>query len=745
MRKLVVVAIASLASLTGGVAHAIPYETFIDVDDEASLQDLLASQDISQETFDQLLDLLDRGVELNEAGRAELYALPNLTYEDVDKIIAFRELQNGYIKDPADLVASEVITQEKLFSIASFLVVRARKAGFKPKGWVRVMTRMSLKDHVLPPIALRGRFTADKHWTAGFGATFSRLQIGDPTYDPNRDALVADPAGYQVHLPKLFVKYEDDAISAIAGTFRAGFGQRLVFDNSLDYTPNGLYLDDQIYYSADLTSDCRFSAGELDTSPCDGPAGNQYVTPDWNFRQGLLGAGIGAKRLDVGSGWLQLYGWGSISRRDIYQYELFDAGKCKDPHDDGDLACAAPDVYVRPAGDPLAPTARFSFTTLPNVFSERLAGMNASYFADRRNSIGLTAYVANEANLIEGITLDTQEWSRLPTGRTFGAGGANFNFGKGAIDLGGEVALSGDKMPDSMTADHGPAHGGGGVAGILRMTATRKKEELEATLRYYSIDYANPFARPIAQSDEFEGQRARDELGARLRYVRSSKTFNLRAQLDVWVPPSTFDNPTNAPELHTTPKLDTYVRADVRTTDEVRLGLSLRYQDKDLQGGGHDQCYEIASATTTDGLTIPCSGRQLTTIARGTYTVDRTLAFTLQLEHQLLDDNVLDPSAFRTDVAAWFITQWRPVKELSVRARVRYLDEAFNDKRPGKDPDSYLERSVSSVVDAGYKLRKSDEARFRIDVKDYLDHRASSLMRDPNPEVTFWLTYEAHL
>ena len=51
--------------------------------------------------------------------------------------------------------------------------------------------------------------------------------------------------------------------------------------------------------------------------------------------------------------------------------------------------------------------------------------------------------------------------------------------------------------------------------------------------------------------------------------MRTSKALNVRAQFDLWVPPSTFSNPTNAPELHVTPKLDTYVRADVRTTDRL--------------------------------------------------------------------------------------------------------------------------------------------------------------------------------
>src|SRR4026208_2444155 len=96
-------------------AGATPYETFVDVDDQSDLEDLLAAGDLTQDTFDELLDLLQTGGDLqtadqrldlsqtgadpNAADRATLYALPNLTYQDVDAIIAFRDKQNGVIKD----------------------------------------------------------------------------------------------------------------------------------------------------------------------------------------------------------------------------------------------------------------------------------------------------------------------------------------------------------------------------------------------------------------------------------------------------------------------------------------------------------------------------------------------------------------------------------------------------------------------------------------------------------------------
>lgn len=723
-------------------AHAIQYETFIDVDDEGDLQDLLLANDITQDTFDELLDLLDQGVDLNTADRAGLYALPNLTYEDVDKILAYRDLQNGVIKDPADLVSAGAITQEKLLAISAFLTQeQGDKNPWIPRGYVKLQARYGLFEKLLPATALRARFNWGKHIQAGLAGELTRLEIGDPTYDPNRDALIADPRSNQLHLRKAYVKYEDDDYELIGGSFRAGFAQRLVFDNSRHYTPNGFVPDDQIYYSADFTSDCKFSNGEQPDNPCDvGNAGNQYTVPDWNFRDGLLGVGAAIKRLELSTGWLQFYAWASASRRDIYQYELVDRKNCPDPHDDSNPACDAPAVYVRePGADPLAPLNKFSFTTLPNVFREDLVGMNSTFFADRRNSVGVTAYAANSANLVGGIDLDTQEWSHIPTGHEYAAAGANVAFGKGAFDFGAEAAYSYDNLPRT----DGAAAGGGGPAVIVRGVTSRKKEELEVSFRYLSTNYANPYARPIAQLDEFEGQRARDELGGRVRYVRSSKLFNVRALLDVWVPPSTFRD--DSPAGHATPKLDTYVRADVRTTEELKLGLWVRYQDKDLEQGGHDQCFETTTDTTMAGEPVPCSGRQLTTIARATYAEDRTWSIQALFEHQLLDDKTLDPNAFRQDIAAWVIGVYRPTDRIRLRARLRYFDEAINDHRAGKDPNSYLETSMNAALEANIGLRKRDLLHVRFDIKDYLDNRASTLVRDPNPEMAIWASYEYHL
>jgi hypothetical protein len=730
-------------------AHATPYETFVDIEDQADLDDLLAAGDITTDTYDELLDLLANGVDLNTADRAQLYALPNLTYEDVDAIIAYREAQKGVISDPAGLVAAGAITENKLFAIAAFIVVRQADSRFAIRGFAQLMTRYTPSDtdtdFDTPPFATRGRFSMFKHMRFGYAATVTRLRIGDPTFDPNRDALIAERPSTQLHVPKIYVQWETDEVSLIAGTFRAGFGQRLVFDNSSRYTPNGFTPDDQLFFSTDLATICRESSAEL-PSPCTGAARYEYVTPDWRWRDGLFGVGAGLKRLAVGDGWLQLHGWASSARRSVYQYELYDRRKCVDdtgkaktPYDDDDPGCAAPPVFVRPEGDLLDPTTRHSFQTLPNVFRENLAGFNVGYWADRRNAVGLTGYYAEQSNLLDGVDLDAQEWSRIPIGLAYGAAGANFSLGRGAIDVFGEFAYTYDKSPDPV----GPVEGGGGPGAVVRITHTQKRQEIEGTLRYYGIDHENPYSRPISQADELDGSRARDEMGGRIRYTKTDKLYSVRSAIDIWTPLTTMKNKAILGRSRPQLKLDSYVRADVRTSHELWAGLWLRFQDKDLQEGGQDECFEVSIEETEDGETVPCQGRQLTSIARVRYQPDKKLHFTAMLQHQLLDDEALtNGKKFRQDWGAWLIALWHPAPRTRFRGRVRYLDES-SDLLGGDDAN--LETSIAFQLDAAFGVREKDTIRVRVDSKKFLDDRTSTKDRDPNPDFQLWLQYEAKL
>src|SRR5690606_29261811 len=142
----------------------------------------------------------------------------------------------------------------------------------------------------------------------GLAGVLTRSRVDDVRYDPNRDALSAEPARPRGYLPKVYVQWEDDHYNFLLGTYRAGFGQRLTFDNTRNYTPNGIYRDSTIFARpVRLTRLCKESAGELSASPCAGELGDTDVTPGCRWHETLQGVAVGVKKLDRPVCWLQAY------------------------------------------------------------------------------------------------------------------------------------------------------------------------------------------------------------------------------------------------------------------------------------------------------------------------------------------------------------------------------------------------------------------------------------------------------
>ena len=723
---------AALAAAVAGrptTAHATPYEAFIDVESEDDLYDLLAASQISAETFEILRTLLARGVDLDQATREELYSLPNLTYDDVDAILAYRKTQ-GYVGDPANLVASASVTADKLLAITAFLIVRSRdRDPNRPRGVVRVFTRAANADDRVPPIGLRARMSVGRYLTAGLAATLTRRRIEAPAWDPNRGGLIADGERVQAHVPKLYVRYRADHLDLIAGTYRIGFGQRLTFDNSTDYTPNGIYVDDQLSRADDLSDSCRLSKGELTTAAC--PT-SKYITPDFTWSQGLQGIAAGTDHIPAGTGYITAHIFGSYAPRPIYQYELVNRAVCADPRDDGDPDCAAPPVYVRPEdGEPLAPTAEHSFQTLPDAFAEALVGGNVTFHARRRDFVGVTAYGAVNHWLIQtpdDVQLDTQEWSRTPIGGRYGAVGVNVGIGRGVHDIFAEATYSFDRMPSGPD----PIKGGGGPAVIARMTRTVRHKELELSARYYDPNFVNPYAGPIAAADEIEGQRARGEHGVRARYTGIHCALTVRGLVDVW---RALANTEAVSAYEYVPRVDVDGRVDLKASDRLGYGAGVHFQDKDLGTTGGNECYEVLFENDERGEPIACRGTKLTTTGRVRFAPDRRTTLTAQLTHAILDDR-RTPDSVRQDLSALLIAAWRPRPDISVRARVRYRNEDVSDP-------AYLEESLATFVEGTFKLRRKDVLAVRGDIVFWLDDRANTLIRDPNPELWLGLSYQA--
>lgn len=707
--------------LWGTAAFAATYEVEIDVDSEQDLYELYTKGEISEETLHTLVELMRDGVNLDRASREELYELPGLGYAEVDAILHYRKLSRS-IDDPAKLVGAGALTPEQLQKIAAFLVIEAPQGALPMGGRLRALSAYSLADPNAPPAFLQAKLKAPFDLTGSVLLLTERDRLGPVQYDPVRGALSATAPAYSLRVPKFFVQWKRPQRQAVAGTFRIGFGQRLTLDNTTRQAPNGIYGDDVVFLGSDLSSkDCTLAAGELSASPCSAEEQNRYVLSDFSVREGFRGLAGGIDELEVGSGKLSAYAFGSYQSRSVYQYELYAPNRCVDPHDDADPACASPQVFVR-QDDPFAPTARFAYQTLPEVWTELAAGGHLALSLGPAR-VGATAYGALPSWNVAGASLDFQEWSRYPYGGPFGAAGLDAAISFGALNFFAEATRSFDSMGGA----------GGGVGLLQRSVLSLKRQELELSLRYYDRNFVNPYGRPISGPDELEGQRARNELGARLSYeAKRLWDLRLRAAVDLWAWPQDGEAQGTAGRT----SLYAYARADFEGFRSVVPGLWVDLRNKDLGQNDRGECYETSTERNESGEPLPCSGELRRVAARVQFEPwGKLFGWSVQGQYSWLDDPVY-ANGFRQDAALWVEAFSRPSPAWRLNARVRYLTEDLVD--PAR-----LEDSVWGVLDATYIYGPQLLARLRYDLLKYLDQRASTALRQPQPEQRIRLELEA--
>ena len=106
--------------LSTGDALAAPYPVEILIDDESDIDELYYDGEIDEDTRDRLLTLYLSRVDLNTAGRDELYELPGFTYPMVDAILAARK-EKGKFEKVEDLQALPSIPVDVLRQALPFL------------------------------------------------------------------------------------------------------------------------------------------------------------------------------------------------------------------------------------------------------------------------------------------------------------------------------------------------------------------------------------------------------------------------------------------------------------------------------------------------------------------------------------------------------------------------------------------------------------------------------------------------
>jgi hypothetical protein len=372
-------------------------------------------------------------------------------------------------------------------------------------GRVRVSTALAAADALVPPVLLQARVEGPLGLRGGAVLTLTRRYLGAVHYDARHRALATRAPEVSLHLPKFYARWEGEHASVLVGTYRLGFGQRLTLDTTGWPTPEGFVADEGFLVPGRPERRCLRAGG---AKACADEAGR--VTPDFGWTEGFRGV-VGTVHGQVEGVTLSLTGFGSYQTRDVLPSELLDLEAC----------CKAPVVLLEEAG---RQGSRLVSRRLPDVFHELAGGGHVSVGLSSREQVGLTAWGAWPLGGVEGVSLGFQPRARYPEQGGFGAVGVDGAWGAGPVDLFFEVARSFDETPGQ----------GGGWGALQRTVLGNRRQELELSLRWYGRDFANPYGRALSAPDEFEGLRARDEAGVRLRALHRGETWRLRGQVDAW-------------------------------------------------------------------------------------------------------------------------------------------------------------------------------------------------------------------
>ncbi len=575
---------------------------------------------------------------------ALLFALASL---DEHELIA--EQQRGTLMTTASDAALELLrtgidlrttTREELENvpglspddIEAILVSREATPALRPylrASHVRLLTQLTASDTLAPPMLLNARVEGPMGLSAGVLITSTRLSIATPVL--THRTLASTGPGYFFHLPRAFVQWQTGRLRLIAGTFTVGFAERLTLDTTRRLTPNGFALSEDFRHPTELTRLCK-------VTEC---AQTLYVTPDFDVREAFRGLAASYEEARF-----SLFGFLSYQSRSVYQYELSDGSG------------AAPAVYLGQS------ETRVIFSTLPYFYDELTAGGHTTIALSERVSVGVTGYAAKAFTEFR-----FQSYSRHPPTGLYGSLGLDAHLRVESFAFHFEAARSFDV-----------------VAGGFGLIGRATWHTLELSLRYYDEGFSTPNARPISAPDEFDGQRARNELGARFTAKHAlSPSWLLYGRFDVWVPPMT--DPT---------VLNLYALARLEFTGSklVQPGVWVEMRNRNLEVGDGADLYRAALRLELKPIGV---------VSQSLFTLsDNTLAFQQWLEAH-------------GEPLEWF--QWR--------VRSRYLRS--------------LEQSWWSFIELAWLPKPGVRVAARYDTYVWLDTRPVTLNRNPNPEHRFTL------
>jgi len=700
---------AFVGALVARPVRAEPFDAFVVVEDEEDLAELHRREVIDDATHASLQALLLHPLDLARATREELYGLPNLSYADVDRLLARRRAEAPW-RSARELRAARILSSAKLRAILPFVRFADREVR-SFAGSVRYRSIAVLSDHRVPPMTLEARFESSgvQAWTT---LGLEREALRPIEFDATRDALVTAGPTARVWPHRYGVLWRTRRWQVLFGTFSAGFGQRLTIDTTQRTSPRGIYPEWSYGLHGSLVRPCRATAGELDQAPCadaahDEVLGDPSVPSSW----GGVAVSLLPWRLPRGS--LEAHAWVSLQSPETSQYAVQRGDRCE-----AGPACEAPTLYRIDPRHPSHPAPALSYRRLPWIRFDLVAGADVTYAIGTRSRVGLRGYGAQTWWRFPELQLDFRESETRPPGGPHGALGVDGVWGRGPVDLFAEVAYAITSRPGSS----------GGFAAIAGVRATWSRHQAESWARYYGPRYENPYAGAYAQPDELGGLRVRDEAGGMVRYTgRLQPWWSIRARLDLWTS-------TRAPH----PRLAFALRQDFAPLGWLRVAATADVQDRDLQVTGHGICFEGEPRRSAPIRHDTCRGMAVGMTFGVHVSPHPHVALLAQYRHRFLDEDDLDGNVlaspyarrFRQDGTATFEIRWRIHERVRLRLRGHWRDEKLQ-------AWAFGEQWVVAVAELRARPLPWLDATLGYSTKVWLEPRDRPVPRSPNPE--HWL------
>jgi hypothetical protein len=505
--------LAAAAFIVGSVylpktTLAKEYSTDVRVNGEEELRQLYYDGLLDEEEFYLLLRLLESPVDLNRSEREDLYQLPGVS-ASLAEIIVEERVKNGPYIILADLQQRVPdVTWRLVAQIDPFLVVSMPKGtspAFRGKvkyGLYREFDGCKPIEDDYPgrshPVCSLGYDKAPAMALSAKGEVMGWLDFGMAAtlqegvkyaeYDPASRDIYAAWGNPLLRPHSAYIRVRRQGGSVVVGSYQLDFGRGLVMSTSSGGQRHG-------FNPSIITSASTDRIRQFD---------------------GLFGGAARAHSIRAGRATLDITGFGSVRTYDWYQYYLGLAGGVQ--HDPVTAASELDGPRIWIDGQKAA------YITLPNVFRVALGGGNITLRVNRRTHVGVSGYGAYlDRKAMPGVTDDhTFLLERIwPNSTGFGTVGVDGAFGFGLLDFSGELAV--------FLHDGDP-----GLALYFRAEVEPAWGHFALSLRRYDENYANPYAGAEANSDQFGGNRARNEEGIRFKAtLKPLREFRAGVMVDV--------------------------------------------------------------------------------------------------------------------------------------------------------------------------------------------------------------------